>query len=81
MVCGNCTYRVHEPCIVAQPEDLFPCILDPELAIGFDECGAVVDNVCLQDRGTLAEESGAQMSTACEVGCRKCLKRSYFSYL
>ncbi len=64
MVGGNHTYRVHQPCVVAQAENLFPCIRDPKFAIGLDQrrageeegAHAVVDDVCLQHGASFAEE-------------------------
>jgi hypothetical protein len=55
MVCGNCSNRVYNPCVIAKAVNLFSDAVNPEFAVGFDQgCSsevkgthAVMDNICL----------------------------------
>jgi hypothetical protein len=75
MVCCNSSNGVLEPCVIAKAENFFSVVIALEFAVVFDQgCAAqiertqaVVDDVCLEDGATLAEESLTQAFAVSEV--------------
>jgi hypothetical protein len=64
MVCGDHSYWVHKPCVVAKAENLLSPVPNPELTIVLDESDAaqveqsqaIIDDISLEDSAAFAEK-------------------------